>query len=51
VGQTARNSLTADLVVAVAEALTELPALHPDVAVHGDAGVLPCNCFARREGR
>jgi poly-gamma-glutamate synthesis protein (capsule biosynthesis protein) len=32
------------------ETQAHLRALHPQMAVHGDLGVLPCSCFARREG-
>jgi len=31
-----------------AEAQTHLPALHPEMSVQGDAGVLRCACFPRR---
>lgn len=34
-----------------AEARANLPALHPELTVQGDVGVLPCGgCFARRDG-
>jgi hypothetical protein len=33
-----------------AETQAHLQPLHPQMAVHEDVGVLPCSCFARREG-
>lgn len=32
-----------------AEAQANLPILNPTMSMHGDVGVLPCGCFARRD--
>jgi hypothetical protein len=32
------------------EAQANLPALHPELTLHGDVGVIPCGCFVRGAG-